>query len=138
MRKLKFKEIGMFTKILKNLEIKSYKKELLENINVDYIDQIKNEKERKTAMENAKKSIAVDVVIHIIEKYDEAEQDIFVFFASYKDIKVDEVKEKDIDWVIDTAKELYNHGLPKFLKDLIKLDDIENEIKKKMENRENS
>ena len=151
MRKLKFKEISMLTKIIKELGIKTYKKELMSNLNFDKIDKLQIEliKEKddhnKSVLQqlisieaaSLKSDLAVELVLHVIDKYDEAEEQIFVFFASYTNLSIDVVSEKDIDWVIDTAKELWNNALPKAMKTLIKkqvdLKDVEKEVKKKRE-----
>lgn len=151
MRKLKFKEISMLTKVIKQLGIKEYKKELMSNLNFEKIDKLQiellkekdedNKKVLQQQMEieakSLKKDLAIDVFIYVLEKYDEVEEQLFVFFASYSGLSIEDISEKEIDWVIDTAKELWQNTLPKTVKSMIQkhvnLEDVEKEIKKKIE-----
>lgn len=152
MRKLKFKEISMLTKVIKQLNIKTYKKELMSNLNFEKVDNLQIELFREKDEENKnilqqqilfeaaslKRDLAVDIFLYVIDKYDEVEEQIFVFFASFTGLSIDDVKEKELDWVIDTSKDLWNNSLPEALKTLIEkqvdLKEVEKEIKKKIDN----
>ncbi|RQV94548.1 MAG: hypothetical protein EH224_10120 [Calditrichaeota bacterium] len=151
MRKLKFKEISMLTKIIKQLGIKEYKKELMSNLNFEKIEKLQIEALKEKDAENKnilqqqmaieaqslKKDLAIDIFIYVIEKYDEVEEQLFVFFASYSGLSIEDVKEKEIDWIYNTAKELWQNTLPKTVKTLIEkhvdLKEVEKEVKKKLE-----
>ena len=151
MRKLKFKEVSMITKLIKHLGIKTYKKELMSNLNFEKIEKLQFELLKEKDTENKsilqqqiaieatslKKDLAIDILIFIIEKYDEIEEQIFVFFASYTNLSIDIVQEKEVDWVIETAKEIWENALPTALKNFIEshvnLKEVEKEVKKKIE-----
>ena len=72
-----------------------------------------------------------------IEKYDEIEEQLFVFIASFTNLSIDVVQEKEIDWVIETGKEIWKNALPVSLKNFIEshidLKEVEKEVKKKIE-----
>jgi len=151
MRKLKFKEVSMITKIFKQLGIKAYKKELMSNLNFEKIDKLQLELlkekdiEKKSILQqqiaieaaSLKKNLAIDLLIFIIEKYDEIEEQLFVFIASFTNLSIDVVQEKEIDWVIETGKEIWKNALPVSLKNFIEshidLKEVEKEVKKKIE-----
>jgi hypothetical protein len=152
MRKLKFKEISMITKLIKQLGIREYKKELIKALNFEKIEKLQFEalKEKDTEKKNIlqqqiaieaqslKKDLAIDIILYVIEKYDEIEEQIFAFFASYSGLSMDDVCEKELDWVIDTGKEIWKNALPKTVKSFIEkqvdLKEVEKEVKKKIEN----
>jgi len=151
MRKLKFKEVSMITKIFKQLGIKEYKKDLMKNLNFEKIDKLQLEllKEKDTENKNIlqqqiaieaaslKKDLAIDILIFIIEKYDEIEEQLFIFIASFTGLSSNDVKEKEIDFVIDVMKNIWKNALPTALKNFIEshvnLKEVEKEVKKKIE-----
>jgi hypothetical protein len=151
LRKLKFKEVSMLTKLIKFLGIKAYKKELMSNLNFEKIEKLqdklfeekdsenKNILQQKIAIEaqSLKKDLAIDIILFVIEKYDEIEEQVFIFFASYSGLSIEDVREKEVDWVIETGKEIWKNALPNtirsFIEKQVDMKEVEKEIKKKIE-----
>jgi hypothetical protein len=150
-RKLKFRELGAIIKIVKSMDIKYCREKARDTLaemsekeskikleiektkdNKDEIAKAKKLKELDTELQqelkNTKIDVFIEILVHIIDNFEYAENEIFKFFSMYKNIDIEETQEKDIDWVIDTAIELYKFGLPSAITDILSADDI----KKKM------
>jgi hypothetical protein len=150
MRKLNLKDVSKVTKIIKNLDIKTYYKTLLREVNLDEISKLqvellteKDAEKIKTinqqiAMltETAKKNMSIDIILYIIEKYEDVEESLIEFIANYINEEAEVVKNKDLDTIIECLKDIWENGMPNVLKTLIKsqvnLEEIEDEVKKNM------
>ena len=150
MRKLNLKDVSKLTKIIKNLDIKTYYKQLLKEVDLNEISKLqvellteKDAEKIKTinqqiAMltETAKKSMSVDIILYIIEKYEDVEESLIDFIANYMNEDIGNIINKDLDVIIQCLKDIWTDGMPNVLKTLIKsqvnLEEIENEVKKNM------
>lgn len=150
MRKLNLKDVSKITKIIKNLDIKTYYKQLLKEVDLNEISKLqvellteKDAEKIKTinqqiAMltETAKKNMSVDIILYIIEKYEDVEENLIDFIANYMNEDIGNIINKDLDVIIQCLKDIWTDGMPNVLKTLIKsqvnLEEIENEVKKNM------
>lgn len=108
-RKLKFNEMILLTKLLKDVEIRKF------IIETDFKsgDQIE---------------LATMVIAHILENANKAEQTLYELVSRYGEINLEKVPHIDADEVFEILKNIFTTGLPTALQKIFKND----EIKKKL------
>jgi hypothetical protein len=121
-RKLKFTEVMIASKILRQMDIKSY----INTIVSDKIDLLLSKEGLK--VEDKQKIIAADVISYIIQSMELAEESIFKLFASYTGKSVDEVGNLDIDEIITVFMEIFSNGVPKALSKMIDVDSLKKKL----------
>jgi hypothetical protein len=108
MRKLKFNEVMIISRLLRELDIKNYIDELMKK-------DFKNPQ-----------SISIDVIAFILSNICLAQNTAYELVRSYTGIE--DVENMDVDAITECFKNMFTNGLPKVLLDVI---DVEG-IKKKM------
>jgi hypothetical protein len=123
MRKLKFNEVMIISKILREMNIKFYVEYLMNN----KIEKLL--KQKGLDIEDKQKIIAVDVLTFIIQNIEQAEESVYKLFASYENKTIEQVKEMDVDESITILTNIFTNGLPTIISSIIDL----NSVQKKME-----
>jgi Mg/Co/Ni transporter MgtE len=134
-RKLKFSEVMILSKILRQINIKSYVEYLTGNKIDKMLKSTKSlpEDQRKEAMSNNQKILALDVITWIASNMGESEELFYKLFASYTGEGIKAVEGFDFDKVIDVFQAIFSNGLPKIILNMIDAP----EIKKKMDEMKN-
>jgi len=94
MRKLKFTEVMLVSKILKDINVKYYVEYLLSN----KIEKLL--KKTDVSLEDKQRIIAVDVIAFIAQNMADAEDNVYRLFSSYTGDKLEIVKDYDFDKVL--------------------------------------
>ncbi|RPI07217.1 MAG: hypothetical protein EHM64_00140 [Ignavibacteriae bacterium] len=115
MRKLKFKEIMIISKIFKEVEFNKY----IEQLVTSDFDKILKEAGSLNSKQNI---VYLNGISFIFSNMHLAETSIYELVGSYKEMNIQTVSELDGDIVINTFKELLLNGLPSIFKDLINID----------------
>lgn len=108
---------------------------ILEDVNFKYyIEYLMGSKIDKIINSNVEQEekmlfVMVDVMAFIIQKINNAEENIDLLVMSYKNMTQDQVDDMDCDEFIDTLKTIFMAGVPKVLNDYVDL----TEFKKKMD-----
>ena len=121
-RKLKLKEVLMISKILRDMNTKSYAEYVMRQFdkNKKQLEILKKDKlKTKDDIENAKKefesSIGIDIGIFALENIELSKESVFALIGSYNDISSKEAENMDFDDVILTFKAMFKNGLPEIL-----------------------
>jgi len=122
MRKLKFTEVMLVSKILKDINVKYYVEYLLSN----KIEKLL--KKTDVSLEDKQKIIAVDVIAFIAQNMADAEDNVYRLFSSYTGDKLEIVKDYDFDKVLELFGEIVKNGLPKVLGDMIDFGDVKKKL----------
>lgn len=122
MRKLKFTEVMLVSKILKDINVKYYVEYLLSN----KIEKLL--KKTDVSLEDKQRIIAVDVIAFIAQNMADAEDNVYRLFSSYTGDKLEIVKDYDFDKVLELFGEIVKNGLPKVLGDMIDFGDVKKKL----------
>lgn len=121
MRKLKKKEVMMVSRILKDIDFKSYVENLM-STKVEAVLKTNEFLDEKIAM------IMGDIAAFVLQNMHEAEENIDLLIKSYKKISQDQLDDLEIDEYLDSLKVIFMAGIPKVLSKYVDL----TEFKKKL------
>lgn len=119
-RKLKVPEIMCVSRILDDLNFKSYAEYLLSN-KLDKILKSQDKIEIKMGM------LIGDISAFVLQNMHKAESNISSLMMRYMNLSQDEINDMDVDLYTETLKEIFAAGIPNVIKNIV---DVE-ELKKK-------
>lgn len=125
-RKLQLKEFFIISRIIKEMNCKSYIEYISRQLsrNNKEVNKLKSnnssENEIKELKEELNKNLGLDVFAFIIENIDLSKDSIYELFSSYANIEKQVVEKLDLDEVYEIFMSIYNNGLPEILINIFK------------------
>jgi hypothetical protein len=138
-RKLNVKEAFILSRILKEVNAKSYIEYLLRTMDKYKVQNNKAQAElarmeknkspdeiEKWKSENIKSKeeidnlLGIDMVAFVIENIDLARNSVYELISSYSGLNIDEIENIDLDIFIGILSDMFKSGLPETIKKLLK------------------
>lgn len=102
MRALQSKDLGLFSKIIAQMDVKNQ----LQDVFVKVDATGKTDEEIELAKEEANEKIGINLILLLVENYHKAEKDVHKLLASLNDATVKEIEELPLAEMIGMLKDL--------------------------------
>lgn len=124
-RKIKLSEVFILSKILKDMNIKSYLEYLVRQMARNDKELKKNmkdksDKDQKELKNENNRALGIDVFAFLIENIELSQDSFYKLIGSYSEITEDEAKNLDLDDVFKIFETMYKNGLPNVITSLVK------------------